>query len=392
MTSRGEPVLVACIGRDVGEAVRQSLGQGFEPVHVSDDPDRGAADFDSVRPGVLVLALPAIRDAERYYLGLFRRSTSIGAKPHRTILLCNKNEVAQAYDECLRGRFDDYVLYWPVAFDHPRLAMSVHLAIRSLETARNDASDRRIAQIARQLDDLAPQVDRALAQNSDELRRADESLNSLTSGLVAAVRDASSSFADRLSRLSRGPAVTAEVKRHLQALNDQHLRPHLAATTSLLEPARESLAQLSNVYRSGLDSARRLANEARAGIPSILIVEDERTQREVYRHLLGSQRYSVSFAATAAEAFRLAIRSVPDLIVMDIELPDANGLDLTRELKQQPLLAEVPVLMITGHRERNVVVQSREAGAVDFLIKPFTPRSFMQKLERHLRPPQSQAS
>jgi len=79
-------------------------------------------------------------------------------------------------------------------------------------------------------------------------------------------------------------------------------------------------------------------------------------------------------------------RERPDLVLMDIDLPDSSGLDLTRRFKAEPRLADVPVVMITGHSERHLVVESLRAGASDYVVKPFDREIIMAKLRAWLTP------
>jgi CheY-like chemotaxis protein len=89
-------------------------------------------------------------------------------------------------------------------------------------------------------------------------------------------------------------------------------------------------------------------------------------------------------AHSGAEALAVLGRQHPDLILMDVALPDFNGVDITRRLKATPRFAAIPVLMITGQSERQVLEASLKAGAVDFLVKPVDREILLQKIARHL--------
>ena len=128
MSERQTRVLVAGdIVSDVA-MVAELLQDEFDNVHTSVDEGRIAADFEAQRPDVLVLAFNGLERAERYYLGLFRHSRLIHEHPHRTLILCNKDDVRRAYELCRKEYFDDYVLFWPMVHDAHRLCMSVLLA------------------------------------------------------------------------------------------------------------------------------------------------------------------------------------------------------------------------------------------------------------------------
>jgi CheY-like chemotaxis protein len=365
------------------DMIRNALALEFSHVEGSSDADRIATDFDRVTPDVLVLAFNAIAKAEQYYLALFRHSKVISDRPHRTVLLCNKDEVRTAYDLCRRECFDDYVLFWPVTFDQPRLAMSVRLALRDLATTRQDVpNQRRLAEAAREFASVEPLLDRAIVDGDRRLAAAGAALRQLEDGLGSAVNDISTGLTRQLGAMNVGSGMIREVTQRLRTLSDDHLMPQLRATAGIIAPVRESLTAASAAYRPRLASVRKIASQNTV-TPNILIVEDEETQRQIYKHLLDRGRYALTFAATGSEAMRMAERVSPDLILMDVMLPDFNGVDVTRRLKSTPALAAIPVLIITGQSERAVVMESLEAGAADFLVKPFTPQALLVKVQQY---------
>jgi CheY-like chemotaxis protein len=105
--------------------------------------------------------------------------------------------------------------------------------------------------------------------------------------------------------------------------------------------------------------------------PLVLVVDDDEVVRKLVGSILRDERYRLMFAAGAEEALRL-LRSVrPDVILMDIEMPGMDGMQATRQIKADPRLADVPIVMITGHSDSAVVRASFRCGAVDFIVKPF---------------------
>lgn len=74
----------------------------------------------------------------------------------------------------------------------------------------------------------------------------------------------------------------------------------------------------------------------------------------------------------------------PELILMDVNLPDTDGISLTRKLKAAPHLAHIPMLMLTGEARRETLDSSTSAGAAGFIVKPFTREALVAKVERLL--------
>lgn len=149
-------------------------------------------------------------------------------------------------------------------------------------------------------------------------------------------------------------------------------------------PLGEWIDSLKQGVKPQLDAARRLGELADRVAPLILIVDDDSFQCTLLERLLDKAGYRSASAHSGGEALALLGRQQPDLILMDVDLPDLNGLEITRRLKASPSMAAIPIVMITGHSGRQVLQASLSAGAIDFLVKPFDREVLLQKLTRHL--------
>ena len=104
--------------------------------------------------------------------------------------------------------------------------------------------------------------------------------------------------------------------------------------------------------------------------PTVLIVEDESKLRELIRSFLEREGITVLSAATGADAMALAARSEPDLVVLDLGLPDIAGLELVTELRRG---SDVLVLILTAMSSEEDRIRGLELGADDYVTKPFSP-------------------
>lgn len=104
----------------------------------------------------------------------------------------------------------------------------------------------------------------------------------------------------------------------------------------------------------------------------ILIIDDNPEIIRVLTHLL-SDFAEISFSTTGNRGLTLASELKPDLILLDMELPDTNGLALCHLFRADPMLTTIPVLFVTGENSTELEVAALEAGAVDFLTKPLRP-------------------
>jgi two-component system, cell cycle response regulator DivK len=117
---------------------------------------------------------------------------------------------------------------------------------------------------------------------------------------------------------------------------------------------------------------------------TILYIEDNEYNRKIVRQLLGRTSYQLVEAVDGESGVALAQQLVPQLILMDVQLPKMSGLDATRALKADPRTSDIPIIVITsfalsGDREKAAV-----AGADNYLAKPYSPRELLALVRRYL--------
>ncbi|MFN8455277.1 MAG: response regulator [Anaerolineae bacterium] len=104
---------------------------------------------------------------------------------------------------------------------------------------------------------------------------------------------------------------------------------------------------------------------------TILITDDDPIGRETLETLLANQGYNLILATNGIEALAKAVEIIPDVILSDVMMPEMDGFELCRRLRNNPILAEVPIILITTLDDRDSRLQGIEAGADDFISKPF---------------------
>ena len=117
----------------------------------------------------------------------------------------------------------------------------------------------------------------------------------------------------------------------------------------------------------------------------ILVVEDEPAVRDMIVFVLTQTEFQVQQAVDAAEARKNVAANPPDIILMDWMLPGTSGVDLTRELKQDRLTRDIPVVLLTARGEEDDKVRGLECGAEDYITKPFSPRELVARIKVILR-------
>lgn len=126
-------------------------------------------------------------------------------------------------------------------------------------------------------------------------------------------------------------------------------------------------------------------SEATAARERILVIEDEPDIREIVEFNLRREGFRVSGAETAEEGLEKIQNEFPDAVLLDLMLPGMSGLELCRKLKADPDLRAIPVIMVTAKDDVDDVVAGLEAGADDYVSKPFSPRVLIARVKAVVR-------
>lgn len=117
----------------------------------------------------------------------------------------------------------------------------------------------------------------------------------------------------------------------------------------------------------------------------ILVVDDEEDIIELVKYNLTREGYNITCATSGEDALKIAGSAPPDLIVLDLMLPDIDGLEVTRQLKSNPKTHSVPIVMLTAKGEESDIVAGLELGADDYIAKPFSPRVLVARIRAAIR-------
>ncbi len=367
------------------ELVAKPLRDEFENLFVSTDPKRAVEDFENYQPAVLILAFNSLRKAEHYYLGLYRLSTKIHQVPHRTVILCDQQDLQRVTELCKSEYFEDYILFWPPTHDTPRLAMTVHRLLRQLAVqAGNVPSTREFAALARHIADLESTVEKYAAKGDRCVESATSTLNQVEQNIGVAMDNFSLSLTTGALRglveVKDRPGFQCEIDR----LKVDEIGAGFQTVTAAVQPVRQWAGALTDELADHLSAARDLHTLAKQVTPVVLVVDDDEFQRKLLGGVLQGSRAKILFASSGTEALAMMGKIQPDLVLMDVDLPDVDGIETTRRLRSIPPFVGIPVIMITGHSEKNVVVESLKAGASDFLVKPFDRDALLTKVCRFL--------
>ena len=118
-------------------------------------------------------------------------------------------------------------------------------------------------------------------------------------------------------------------------------------------------------------------------MPSLLVVDDEPAIQHAFRRAFGGGDFAIRSAGSAAEAVLAVEREVPDVVVLDVHLPDATGLETYHRVRR--IDARIPVVLITGHGTTDLAIEAMKEGAFDYLLKPLELSVLRELIGRAVR-------
>jgi CheY-like chemotaxis protein len=122
------------------------------------------------------------------------------------------------------------------------------------------------------------------------------------------------------------------------------------------------------------------SRRSRLGPKTVLVADDEDDIRDLIAFRLQSVGYDVVTADNGHEALAVARRRLPDLMVLDVGMPGMDGIEVCHRVHEDPVTAEIPVIMVSARAQRTDIDLAYAAGADDFLVKPFQPTILIQRI------------
>lgn len=116
----------------------------------------------------------------------------------------------------------------------------------------------------------------------------------------------------------------------------------------------------------------------------VLIVEDDRVLRELLEFLLAREGYQTRVCADGAEAQSIIQEDIPDLVLLDLQLPIVSGTELIRWLRDRVESSRLPILVLTSLQDDDDIADALDSGANDYMVKPFQPKELQARIRKLL--------
>ena len=341
----------------------------------ADSESEGLRLFNENHPMVLILAFQKIEKAEHFYLSLYRHYSQIHAVPHQTLLLCKSSESSQAYQLCRSGTFDDYISDRPL-YDPFRLRLSVVQALtrRSQEWYSYLLNDQ-IENIADGLQQFDQFVSSKLKSGNGQQQETIRTFQHFTQNLASALKQLEKNLiGDSLPEMDK-----KNLSHQFDRLREDSLQRESLNVVEQLNKTSNWMEELNNGYKDKIGKVQQ--NSESIQTHQIMLVDDDEFYRDMLTTMLQEADMHVLAIGDGRTALAKLQHSKPKLILLDYKMPSIDGIATLKQIRSNPDTKSIPVIMLTGVSEREIVVQCIEAGATDFIVKPSERSTILSKID-----------
>lgn len=400
--------------------------------------------LDETKPSIIIFALSTVDKCIEYYSELLAEQHL--KSQHFAILLCKNKESGLAFRCCMKGLFDNYFIFQPL-FEKLRLLMIiqsglVQCKVKDSINEFNSATFEQFDEDITRLIDESSQCKRDLLERLDKLdngieqveqldisnsKISDKQLSSSPQELISSIKqncvdpllkhledDIKTSLDNIIQQLltqqiaiktaatkSKGlihhvPSIKKRntLKEELDNEQDQEKEKHAEASEGskgLIHhtPSLKKRDETEDPTSDTGESEQRIAPIAEAAAvegnkKKVLIVEDNALYRELLKSVLGKESYEITEAEDGLQALKIIKDNTFDLIIMDLFMPNLDGLNATKQIRQLSQGIDIPVIALTGNKNKENVKKWAHYGLKGYIIKPSNREEILKTVKSAL--------
>ena len=345
--------------------------------------EEGLQLFHDHHPSVLVLAFSEIESAEHFYLSLYKYDKQVNEVPHQTLLLCKSSEQRKAYRLCKSGTFDDYIADRPL-YDPFRLRLSISQALkrRDQELYLYQLSTRveKITDGLQLFDEfIGSRVTLGDGHHKETIREFLNFIQKLGTDLESLEQGMTTNVAGKT-----GEKVDMEaVSRQFQQFRDDSLQSGILRVVEQMNKSDGWLKELNSGYKGYVETVQKESLEIQNN--QLMLVDDDDFYRDTLATMLQESGMHVVGVGDGKTALARLHYNKPKLILLDYKMPEMNGIETLKQIKLNPDTKSIPVIMLTGVSERELVAQCMRSGATDFIVKPGDRNTIISKINKAIK-------
>ncbi len=340
------------------------------------------------KPAILIFALSTVDKCIEYYSELLEDNQL--NTPHFSILLCKNRESGLAFRCCMKGLFDNYFIFQPL-FEKLRLLMIienglVQCKVKDTINEFNNTTFEQFDESITQLIDQSSQCKRQLLDRLDSEKPIDqEAVEKNDNNLDISNAKVSASPGDLMSSIKQNCVdpllkhLEDDIKNSLDNIIQQLLEQQIAIKTAATKskglihhvPSIKNREKIKQELTAEQEIEQIVEQSAQINTRNrVLIVEDNALYREMLTSVLSKENFDISQAEDGLAALKIIKENTFDLIIMDLFMPNLDGLNATKKIRQLSGGVDIPVIALTGNKNRENVTKWAHYGLKGYIIKP----------------------
>ncbi|WP_440904210.1 response regulator [Catenovulum sp. SX2] len=424
-------LLIHSVDMESGAAVIAS--QHMEDFRAFKQGEEAITAIKEFQPKILLLELNSVKESVAFYVSLVKEHELL-THPHQVVLLCSNKEAGLAYAVCAKGSFYDYFVSRPI-YEKFRLKSILNnlgkmLAIQEEASTLNDSYintlDADIDALINEANGFQQSIHNsiencrtALINNGGQQSNGEDITQVLTpliSQIENEVHNSLRAFIENLTKQKKTnyshneqlkKSVTPECKFIKDIPAEEADGPFEVEADS---PPSEELFQQAAEEQSE-EAARLLAEQAllddsillgdegaveqepaKPSPKKILIVEDNHIYRDMIKKILIGAEYEVVEASNGMEALKISTKTKFDLVLMDLFMPGLDGLNATKQFRKRMGKKDLPILALTGNKNKDLVMKWVSSGINGYIMKPSSKEKIIQAVEQAISKKEAQTN
>jgi response regulator RpfG family c-di-GMP phosphodiesterase len=353
------------------------LGADFGKISATTCEESARLLFKENRPALLILSYEHVGEALEFYLSLHDSVLKTTAIPHKVLLFCNNKGSETAYNLCKHDVIDDYIACRPL-FDPFRLRLSVQQNIeRYKQELRYAKNANNLEKITSDIQSLSVLTIEKLQQFVGEQIKSTKFLDQHSKKLSQATRELQKNIKSLFSK-NNNRKLGAIIEKEISGFKEKSVDKPILSLSEELHSTQNKIEYLVNDFKlflNNLDSSIHKQKEIK-----VLVIDDDDMYREMVLSMLENEALTIKTFNCGYAAIEYLQSETTDIILLDYNMPNINGLAVLRLLKASGTLKEIPVVMLTGVNSKQIVVESIKAGAKGYIVKPSNRKILLNKI------------
>ena len=362
----------------------------FPVIHSCTDLKSARALLEAHQPIFLLFNHDNLKTSLQLQQALFPNRQQTPTASPSSILLCQARDVHTAYKLCQKQLFDDYLIFKPL-YDPYRLNHTLHTRSKTLAQDDNHAAlQHRLAELGQNARKLHHAMEQSIEHSNDARKQAQSAYSALKDSVIKQLHAIPAQLTSSKWQTAINVISPELLKQRFSELTEQRISQQFLHTEAALQHTLEHWSDtVSAEIARGVEFLEDVeivskGDDTPDTAPQnkkILIVEDDEIYSSILQSILEEVGYRVFCECEGNKGLKRMAVTQPDYVLLDYELPDMTGLDFLKTVKSSNLLRHIPIIMLTGHNDRELVKKSILGGSKAFIVKPANREIILSKLQ-----------